>query len=124
MRLLIAGGPKTGKTTLANTYHECLIRHTDDLVDLNWNAQSDEIVHWLDEPGPWVIEGAAVVRALRKWLRSHPEGLPFDQLIYLTKPMIESTYWQRVMAKGAHTIWNEIEPVINQRLAGQIINLR
>src|SRR6516162_7850912 len=88
------------------------------------NAQSDEIVHWLDEPGPWVIEGAAVVRALRKWLRSHPEGLPFDQLIYLTKPMIESTYWQRVMAKGAHTIWNEIEPVINQRLAGQIINLR
>ena len=124
MRVLIAGGPKTGKTTLSKEYTECLVRHTDDLISLDWNGQSAEVARWLDKPGPWVIEGCAVVRGLRKWLRSHREGLPFDKLIYLTKPLAENTYWQRVMAIGTRTIWNEISPLIAQRNVKHVIEFR
>ena len=118
MRVLITGGPKTGKTTLSCEFRSCPVYHADGLIGRGWSAQSDEIVRWLDQPGPWVIEGVAVVRGLRKWLRSHPEGLPFDDLIYLTEPVIALTDGQRSMTKATKTIWDEIHPTIVARLAG------
>jgi hypothetical protein len=122
MRVLITGGPKTGKTTLSTTY-DCPVRHTDDLIELDWSDQSDQVAGWLDDPGPWVIEGVAVVRGLRKWLRAHEQGLPFDHLIYLTKPLTAQTQGQSTMGTATRTIWCQIAPVMDIRAAGHPITI-
>jgi hypothetical protein len=106
MRTLITGGPETGKTTLGmRLAAERGCRHlcTDpqDLcpagvagapLDLSWSENSLWVAqHWLYLPGPWVIEGVAVPRALRKWQSLEREGAPppCDELIILTTPHTE-----------------------------------
>jgi len=117
VRLLITGGPKTGKTTLANNFKGCPVYHTDDLIELGWSEQSRQIMRWLNKPDPWVIEGVAIVRSLRKWLRFNEEGLPFDHLIYLTRALTDRTTGQNAMDAGTRTIWHEIAPVVSFRAA-------
>ena len=83
-RVVIAGGPRTGKTTHANKLGAesgARVRHTDDLIGrLEWSAASQEVSQWFDEPGPWIVEGVAVPRAVRKWLAAHPskKDKPFE----------------------------------------------
>lgn len=123
-RILIVGGPKTGKTT----YSEQLARelaagvdpsglpstavklmHTDSLIGVkDWSEASAEVALWLDERGPWIIEGVAVPRALRKWLAAHPEGRPADRVIFMTRPFVSLTKGQETMAKGVATVWAEV----------------
>lgn len=128
-RIVITGGPRTGKTTLANSFElhgagcrvrqgggDCtcarsLLRHTDDLMELGWSEASQAAALWLDEPGPWIIEGVAVSRALRKWRAAHPGAAPpVDRVIRLTTPHVELTKGQAAMAKGEETVWAEVEP--------------
>lgn len=119
-RIVILGGPKTGKTTLANELFEAhgwphsvpdcdgcgMLRHTDDLIPLGWSEASQAASAWFDEPGPWIIEGVAAVRALRKWRDQHPgEPPPVDRVIYLTETFVEPTAGQRALAKGIETVW-------------------
>jgi broad-specificity NMP kinase len=86
MRVCIVGGPRTGKTTLASTMLDPL--HTDDLIGaLDWSAVSEIIAtQWMSKSGPWVIEGVALVRALRKWLERNAAGKPCDRVIVLRTP--------------------------------------
>ena len=91
--------------------------HTDDLLDLDWSEQSRQIMRWLEKPGPWIIEGHAVVRGLRKWLREHDQGLPFDYLIYLNRSKVERTNGQEVLGKSVRTIWQEIAGELDKRKA-------
>lgn len=121
-RIVIIGGPKTGKTTLslaALVLGQGLkpeqVRHTDATKDLDWSKASEAVVPWFDEPGPWVIEGVAAVRALRKWLAEHKEGKPCDELRVLTKPFAELIKGQAAMTKGIATILKEIEPELAKR---------
>jgi hypothetical protein len=126
-RVVILGGPKTGKTTLANHLahqhafdelsrtglHADVVppRHTDDLIDLGWSAGSQRIAdEWLTQPGPWIIEGVACSRALRKWRAAHPdEPPPVDRVIRLTTPYVALSSRQAGMAKGEEHVWQEIE---------------
>lgn len=121
-RIVIIGGPKTGKTTLslaALVLGQGLkpeqVRHTDATKDLDWSKASEAVVPWFDEPGPWVIEGVAAVRALRKWLAEHKEGKPCDEVRVLTKPFAELIKGQAAMTKGIATILKEIEPELVKR---------
>lgn len=111
-RILIVGGPKTGKTTLALKMAAAVgltPKHTDDLIDkLDWSAASATVAEWMDEPGNLLIEGVAVPRALRKWLAAHPEGKPADRVIYLSQSHQELTKGQLAMTKGVATVWREI----------------
>lgn len=111
-RIVICGGPRTGKTTLARELEVITARdprHTDDLVHLGWSEASQAAALWLDEPGPWIIEGVAMSRALRKWRDAHPgEPPPVDKVIRLTTPHVELTKGQAAMAKGEETVWQEI----------------
>ncbi len=79
-RICITGGPGTGKTYLAAfvadnagmhpdrvQFEGVPVLHTDDAALLGWSEASEEVAGWLDRPGPWVIEGVALARALRKW---------------------------------------------------------
>lgn len=87
------------------------LRHTDDVMQMGWSEASQHIAdHWLTQPGPWIIEGVAVSRALRKWRDQHPgERPPVDRVIYLTETFEEPTAGQRTMAKGVETVHREIE---------------
>jgi hypothetical protein len=135
MRTCIYGGPRTGKTTLAlalgeernamkadddGTWHPAKVtrvRHTDDLMSgLAWSEVSQKIAdQWLTEPGPWIIEGVACARALRKWLRANPEGKPCDEVILLWSPHVELTSGQASMAKGCRKVWLEIAGQLKAR---------
>lgn len=123
-RICITGGPRTGKTTLAKQLTRdrldvadragCpgpTLRHTDDLIGTHdWSSASHQVTEWLDEEGPWIIEGVAVSRALRKWRDQHPDQAPpVDRLIYLVEPHTGTTPAQRAMAKGVRTVHDEIE---------------
>lgn len=109
-RVVIIGGPKTGKTTLAAAMGGG--RSTDEVIDdLDWSEASEEIATWLNEPGPWLIEGVAVPRALRKWRESHPdEPAPVDHVIHLQRRYEELSPETDTMAKGVETVLDEILP--------------
>lgn len=120
-RVLIMGAPRVGKTTLAESIRETfdgdklITRHTDELVGkMPWSQASDEVVSWIRTPGPWVIEGVAAVRAVRKWLDQFP-GLPAEVIFWATQPRAERTPKQESMAKGCATIWKPVRDEIASR---------
>lgn len=118
-RIVIAGGPKTGKTTLGNRIASDMprseVHHTDAVIDLGWSEASAGVATWFDRPGPWCIEGVAVPRALRKWLAAHAEGKPCDVVIWLEEPHEERTPGQVTMARGCATVFAEIEGELRAR---------
>lgn len=124
--ILIAGGPRTGKTSLANRLGQEMglpVRHTDDLIGrFDWSGVSEEVARWMDAEGPWIIEGVAVPRALRKWLFVNQECLgpgtgakPADRIYWLDQPLVALSGGQSSMAKGCFTVWSEIFPTLYTR---------
>jgi hypothetical protein len=113
LRIVIAGGPRTGKTTLAASLG-LPVFHTDDLIPLGWVAAGAAAADWIDQPGPWVIEGVTVARALRRWLKRH-DGAPCDLIAFLARPAIPRTRGQEAMAKGCAKIFSEIAPLLAAR---------
>ncbi len=123
-RILVAGGPRVGKTRLASglALEHAIpferIRHTDDLIKTHeWSEASAEVARWMSEPGPWLIEGVSVVRALRKWLAAHPDPRerPCDILMLSVNPREELLPGQRSMLRGLITVWNEIRDAVAVR---------
>lgn len=119
--IAITGGPGTGKTTVAREAAERYgrpVRHTDDLiVDFDWSQASDHASRWFDEPGPWIIEGVAVPRALRKWLAAHP-GKPLNIMVIYLQQVLQPqtiTKGREIMARGVATVWQEILPELQRR---------
>lgn len=116
MRIAIAGYPRAGKTTLSTKLGVEPVRHTDSCIHLGWSGVSAEVARWLHLDGPWVIEGVAVPRAIRKWLKySDPQAQPCDVLIYLTETFEELVGGQRQMAKGCDTVFAAIAPELAAR---------
>jgi hypothetical protein len=119
LRAVIIGGPRTGKTTLGDRMgSECAVRvrHIDDLIKLGWGEDSKVAATWIDDPGEWIIEGVAAVRALRKWMANNP-GKRLDGLlvVYLRQAVVPLTPAQFSTVKGVHTIWLGIEPELRSR---------
>lgn len=129
-RIVICGGPRTGKTTLANRLADeagdptsIMVGHADDLIPLGWSEASQRIAdEWLTHPGPWILEGVAMVRALRKWRESHPgEPPPCDEVRRLEYRFVDLTPGQIAMTKGERTVWNEIEEWITASVAVTVL---
>lgn len=106
-RVAIAGGPRTGKTTLAaaaQSARKCLddrVFHGDDLIRLGWSAASETLAYDVNQlDGPLIVEGVQVPRALRK-------GMSIDGVIWMRTPWGEQTREQAAMAKGCETVFNE-----------------
>jgi hypothetical protein len=120
-RVVIAGWPKSGKSYAAAELGKSMgvePKSTDSLIyTLSWTEVSSRVADWFDEPGPWIIEGVAVMRALRKWhLRHEDEAPPFDQLFILPAPKISDlTPGQISMGKGIDTVFNQIEQWLGSR---------
>lgn len=114
-RVAIAGGPGSGKSSMARKLGNGSARSTDDVMDLGWSQASEEAARWFSEPGELLVEGVAVPRALRKWLQVNPTGRPVDRLIYLDLAHIERTPDQDAMAKGVLTVMLEIVEELEER---------
>lgn len=121
-RILVSGGPRTGKTSLGKSLlalcqEETRLRSTDDLIgQLEWSEASQEVSRWMSEPGPWIIEGVAVERALRKWLAENGTTLPFDLWIVLLDPIVPLTPRQSAMSKACETIRGPVLSEVNARM--------
>jgi adenylate kinase family enzyme len=120
VRLLIAGVPRAGKTTLSNLLHPPahsakLVLHTDDFMHLGWSQVSAFIATKFDIRGPWIVEGVAVVRAARKWLATHHSGTPCDEVRWLGTPRVPLSNGQATMAKACETVWDEVRPELERR---------
>jgi hypothetical protein len=91
-RILITGPSGSGKTYLADALgliEDAAVWHTDDAAKLGWSEASEEVAGWFDRPGPWIIEGVAVPRALRKWKGKHsrdPVRNVLSRLSYAGEP--------------------------------------
>ncbi len=129
-RVCVTGGPKAGKTTYAEKRAEhylrtygvpMKVRHTDAIVHAfgtdreSWSKESAAVAGWFDEPGPWLVEGVTVARALRKWLASHPEGKPCDVVVWLEHPVAARTKGQETMAKATSTVFLEVVAELQKR---------
>src|SRR5512135_3194838 len=114
-RIVIVGGPRTGKTTLAGTF-SLPVTHTDDFAALgDFSAQSAKVAELLDLPGPWVLEGVTVVRALRKWFRAHPSGVPCDAIYGCWAPKAPLSPGQFSLLRGCAKVWAEVEEELDTR---------
>lgn len=120
-RILILGGPKAGKTTTSKSLGVKMgikVQHLDELnEDHEWSEQSDAIAEGLDEEGPWIKEGVAGVRGLRKWLKNNPGKLPPFQIKVMKKPLQELKTGQKIMHKQHETILRECLKEIEKRKA-------
>ena len=119
-RIVIVGPPRAGKTTLGRelaSSRGVQLRHTDDLIgEFEWSAASEHIASvWFAQPGPWIIEGVAAVRALRKWLAGNREGKPCDEIIALSKSWVELTPRQAGMATACAGIWGSVRGQLHAR---------
>jgi broad-specificity NMP kinase len=125
-RIVIVGGPKVGKSTLAAKFalEGYEIKATDDLVkprepgghSIEWSQLSDEVATWYSRPGRWVVEGVAAPRALRKWLRSHSTGTPCDLLLIGSHPREKlKKRGQITMTAAVKLVLSEILPELRAR---------
>lgn len=128
-RVAIIGGPGCGKSTLAQAHARklgCLVLCTDTLeqAQKTGRASTQNVLYapsslngqwsplslwvsqsWLNRPGPWVVEGVALIRALRKWHEAHPEELPPCDVVYWCRePLIELEPGAHSMLSGHDTI--------------------
>lgn len=100
-RIAIAGGPRTGKTTLSQRVTDRPVFHGDDHIALGWSQASEHLAAQVNAAaGPLVVEGVQVPRALRK-------GMRVDVVIWLERPYVAQTPEQAIMAKGCRTVFDE-----------------
>lgn len=123
-RVIIVGGPRRGKSTLAAelrlptfctdpastlleaprpgvTYLPEGLEASGDRGAAQWVVDN-----WLSKPGPWCVEGWLTARALRRWKRPEP---PADRIIVLLDARCLTTAAQAAMTKGVRTVWTQVQ---------------
>lgn len=129
-RIIIVGGPRCGKSTLAREYAargipvfcgdpasrakevERDVTYLPEGLDFAGENGAAKFVsdQWFNAEGPWVCEGHVMARALRRWvdMRRH---VPDDWRIIVLRnhhPVAAVTPGQRAMHKGVMSVWDEI----------------
>jgi hypothetical protein len=127
-RIVMVGGPRVGKSTLAETYRArgIPVRCGDPLSEvkepidgviylpegLGMGSDSSQYVvdHWFTLPGPWVCEGHVMARACRKWMALHSPVYPADRIIVFTEhhPEADVSARQAAMHRGIMTQWEDV----------------
>ena len=101
-RIAITGGPRVGKTWLANTYGlDREVVHTDTWQGDEWDKQPALIIVACEPLPRFLLEGVQVPRALRK-------GLQIDALLWLDYPTAPQSPAQAAMAKAVATMRSRV----------------
>lgn len=126
MRVIIIGGPRRGKSTLAATFghpvfcgdplskvkepRKGVTYLPEGLPFAGDDGGAAHVAHiWFVWPGPWVCEGHVMARALRRWLNGpNAKEAPCDKIIVLSSAKVETSRGQDAMHLGVMTVWNEI----------------
>lgn len=102
-KIVIAGGPKVGKTSLSWKCKDGRdILSTDDFMDLDWGEVPAAVIGAVKDRDEWLVEGVQAARCLRK-------GLKPDIVIWLDKEHVPTTRRQKAMAKAVKTVFTEWE---------------
>jgi hypothetical protein len=126
VRIIIVGGPRRGKSTLAKSFgfpifcgdpkskvkdpEPNVTYLPEDLPFAGDDGAAAHVAHvWFVWPGSWVCEGHVMARALRRWLDG-PNGkdMPADKIIVLKMQKAPTTSGQEAMHKGVMKVWDEI----------------
>lgn len=128
-RVIIIGGPRFGKSTLARNFRTqgiptycgdpaSMVKEPESGVtylpeSLEWSEGSQYIAdHWFTMPAPWCCEGVGMVRALRKLVdQGNKSAIDGVMILVRNRPvsgMVMST-GQRALALGVQTVWNGIK---------------
>ena len=122
MKIAICGGPRTGKSTLAQKLRQELpltyVSHSDDLIgQMEWWAISEKIASDMANPdftANQIWEGVRITHSLRKFLSLYPDK-PADKIYRLTSPFVPLSKGQMSMLKSDQTIWSEIKHELVRR---------
>jgi len=119
-RIVVAGGPRSGKSWLAEQLRPIDYRLHDGeelrRAGVGLGPEASLIAsRWLDEPGPWFCENVIMGRALRKWMLHNPDGAPADLVIWVNDPIERRAAGQEAMATGCATVWKAIRPLLIAR---------
>lgn len=129
MRIVIVGGPRCGKSTLARqlradgipTYcgdPESQVKEPEHGViylreGLGFgSAASQHVVnHWLDMPGSWCLEGHVMARALRKYVDQRGRPPELDRVIVLLEPFEHAVTkpGQRKLCDAVRGQWADVK---------------
>lgn len=99
-RVVIAGGPNTGKSTLALSVPHERIVGTDDYMGMDWEAIPSAIMERVQNEPTFILEGVQSARCLRR-------GLCADAVVWLDHPYPPYKPKHESMAKGIKTVFTE-----------------
>lgn len=131
MRVVVIGGPRTGKTTYATklakqlgahlastgkrTEHEGGLVSTDNYMHkANWAELPDRVIADLKDRDSYVLEGTQAARVLRRWLVRDPESVKVDKVLVFGRPWVPRTPGQESMAKAVRTIFRDLQPLLQK----------
>lgn len=130
-RIVVIGGPRTGKTTYATKLAKQLGCHLgstgkrteqpDGLVSTDnymrradWKTLPDVVLKDLKDRDSWVLEGTQAARVLRRALKEDPK-FTVDKVLVFGRPWVQRNPGQEAMAKGVRTILNDMAPLLRDR---------
>jgi len=129
-RIVVLGGPRTGKSTYATKLAKELGIHlastgkrteqpeglvsTDNYLDKGtYEDLPDRVIADLRGRESFVLEGTQAARVLRRWLRTAPEEVKLDKVLgFLGRPWVARTPKQEATAKGVRTTLRDLEPML------------
>lgn len=117
MKIVIGGGCRCGKTTLAERLARergLPLYHADDLIHLGWSEASEAFAEVIEHGRDGIYEGVATVRSLRK-LMKRSRARPCTLYIHLTVPLVSLTAGQRGMNTAVESVRREVVKPLGAR---------
>jgi hypothetical protein len=118
-RSVIVGGPRSGKTSHASRagerYQREVLWEDQTFRGKTRDQQAAGVASDINRSGEWIMEGCATVLGIRQWLADNPEREFPAAILYLRSPIQDRTEQHVRMAKGVHTVWEQVLPELRKR---------